>query len=108
MRPLPPPRSGSSRRVVFDAPSEAFPLSTEEVRAVKAALSALILTLLLVTFEPYQAAFVGPAGSGNLVNQLGYGGLGLVAVLIHVSITPRAVAARLMRPAWVLMGLVLL
>lgn len=108
MRSLPPPPSGPARRVVFDAPSEAFPLGTEEVRAVKAALSALILTLLLVTFEPYQAAFVGPAGSGNLVNQLGYGGLGLVAVLIHVSITPRAVAARLMRPAWVVMALVLL
>ncbi|RIX98417.1 O-antigen ligase family protein [Aureimonas flava] len=83
-------------------------LGIGEARALKAAISALILTMLLVTFEPYQAVFTGPAGSGNLVNQLGYGGLGLASILIHACVTPRAVVARLLRPSWMVMALVLL
>ncbi len=70
-------------------------------------LAALILSILLVTLEPYQAVFQAPAGSGNLVNQLGYAGLAVVALLVHLSVTPRAVAAKLLRPAWMAMALVL-
>ncbi|WP_279480778.1 O-antigen ligase [Aureimonas sp. SK2] len=83
-------------------------LGADEARALRAVLSALVLTLLLVTFEPYQSSFPGPAGTGNVVNQLGYGGLAVFALLVHASVTPRAVVGALLRPAWLLMVVVLL
>lgn len=83
-------------------------LGADEMRALRAVLSALVLTLLFVTFEPYQSAYPAPAGTGNVINQLGYGGLAILAVLVHASITPREVAGALLRPAWLLMVVVLL
>ena len=110
MRHLSTLRLGPTRPAAALGPaSDAAPWwNAAEGRALRTALAALILTLLLVTFEPYQAVFVGPAGSGNITNQLGYGGLGLAALLIHLCITPRPVAMRLLRPAWVVMALILL
>ncbi|WP_182085106.1 O-antigen ligase [Aureimonas sp. ME7] len=72
--------------------------------AVRTVLAAVIMALLFVTFEPYQSVFTGPEGSGNVVNQLGYGGLGILSLLIHACVTPKSVVAGLLRPAWLLMA----
>lgn len=74
---------------------------------LRTALAATILSLLLVTFTPFQADSL-ESTDGNLVNQLGYGILGVTGILGHLLFTERGVALRLLRPAWLLMAAYLL
>ncbi len=64
MRHLSTLRLGPTRPAAALGPaSDAAPWwNAAEGRALRTALAALILTLLLVTFEPYQAVFVGRRG----------------------------------------------
>lgn len=74
------------------------------VDAVRTLLAAAIFVALIVSFTPFQAPGALPATSGSLVNQLGYGGLGLVALACHFLFTERQVALAMLRPAWLMMG----
>ncbi|PYE86392.1 O-antigen ligase family protein [Phyllobacterium leguminum] len=72
------------------------------IRMVAALLAALILSLLLISFRPYF-----PEGtdkeSGDLANQLGFSGLGVISVLSVLMLAkPRTVAA-MASPLWLVM-----
>lgn len=74
------------------------------VDAVRVCLAAAIFVVLLVSFSPFAVQSEATGASGNIVNQIGYGGLGLLALAGHFLFTERRVALALMRPAWLLMG----
>lgn len=86
------------------APSrtEASP-QQQAVHAVQTALAAGILTALLVSFTPFVPEAEGTATAGNLVNQLGFGSLGVLALLGHLMFSTQRVAFALLRPTWLLM-----
>lgn len=93
------------RRIDLDRIVEAFP-----PRRIATILSAVLLTLLLVSFRPFSPA--GPAGvatGGDIVNQLGFGSLGAVSLFALVTFVDRRVIFALMSPWWiVMMGFLLL
>jgi O-antigen ligase len=74
------------------------------LRLLASLVAALILCVLLISFRPFQPASTAIAGSGgDLVNQLGFGALGGVAVLaMMVLANPRTLLA-LISPMWILM-----
>ncbi|MBB3237691.1 O-antigen ligase family protein [Phyllobacterium endophyticum] len=74
------------------------------LRLVASLVAALILCVLLISFRPFQPASTAIAGSGgDLVNQLGFGALGGIAVLaMMVLANPRTLLA-LISPMWILM-----
>lgn len=66
------------------------------------AIAAAMLTLLMISFQPFLPGGAGGEG-GNIVNQLGYGSLGLVSILsLAAFATPRVVAA-LLSPSMLLL-----
>lgn len=81
-----------------DAPGHARALV---MRAIATALSGGLLLVLLITFRPFQ-----PAGAeltddgGDIVNQLGFGMLGAVAVFALIAFVDRRVLSTLFSPAW--------
>ncbi|MFD2236830.1 O-antigen ligase family protein [Aureimonas populi] len=84
------------------------PIEAQLTDALRTLLGAALLTLLLVTFTPFQTQFQGDLDSGNLVNQLGYSALGALALAGHLFFTERRVALSLLRPFWIVTVLWLL
>ncbi|MDP3895440.1 MAG: O-antigen ligase [Mesorhizobium sp.] len=80
--------------------ADAFP-----ARRVATILSALLLTIVIVSFRPFQpaGATLEPSGGGDMVNQLGFGTLGGIAILSLLSFVDRRVLASLLSPWWLLM-----
>ena len=77
----------------------------QTVHAVQTGLAAAILVALLVSFTPFLGTTDDTAAaSGNLVNQLGFGSLGVLAVVGHMLFSTRRVVYALLRPTWLLMG----
>ena len=72
--------------------------------ATRLVLGAGLLTLLLMTFSPFELSFEGNRNAGDIVNQLGYSSLAALALAGHVMFTDRRVALSLLRPAWLLMA----
>ncbi len=92
---------GTAQRIATDWDDGAV------LRAVRTVLAAAILLCLLVTFEPFQSQFEGPAFAGNAVNQIGYGLLAAAAVVCHLAFTPPPVLRALLRPAWLVLAALL-
>ncbi|HEX2018978.1 MAG TPA: O-antigen ligase [Aurantimonas sp.] len=74
------------------------------VDAARLLLGAGLLTLLLVTLSPFEVSFEGSRDAGDLVNQVGYSALAVIVLAGHLMFTDRAVAASLLRPAWLVMA----
>ncbi|MBZ9656883.1 O-antigen ligase family protein [Phyllobacterium lublinensis] len=74
------------------------------MRLVSSLAAAFILSILLISFRPFQPASTAIAGSGgDLVNQLGFGALGGVSLLsMLVLANPRTLIA-LASPMWIVM-----
>ena len=88
------------------APNKTEPsLERQTVDAVRTMLGAAVFVVLLVSFTPFvQQSASTAATAGNVVNQLGYGGLGVLVLFGHLIFTDRKVALSLLRPTWLLMG----
>ncbi|WP_152045279.1 O-antigen ligase family protein [Aureimonas psammosilenae] len=71
---------------------------------LRTAAATLILTLLLVSFTPFEVESAATAEGGNVVNQLGYGGLAALAIAGLLTFADRGAAFTLLRPTWVLFG----
>lgn len=68
---------------------------------VAAALAALMLTVAILSFRPFQPAGLEAVGDGgDIVNQLGFGSLGLLAVTCLVMLVDRRVLVALASPWW--------
>ncbi len=68
-------------------------------------IATVILALLLVTFKPF--AELGKAGAiaegGDLVNQLGFGAVGLVSIFSMMMLVSTNVLKNLLSPSWLLL-----
>jgi O-antigen ligase len=80
------------------------PLEKQAVDALRTLLGAAVFVVLLVSFTPFNVQSDASADGGNVINQIGYAGLGLLALLGHLIFTDRRVALSLLRPAWLMMG----
>ena len=67
--------------------------------------SAAIMAIVFVTFRPLSDPEVisGSGGSGDLVNQLGFGGLGLICLYLLFKKTSSQAISALTSPLWLLM-----
>lgn len=73
-------------------------------RRIATILSALLLTVVIVSFRPFQpAGSPVDAGGGDLVNQLGFGTLGGLAMLSLLCFVDRRVLTALLSPWWLIM-----
>ncbi|KQT69808.1 MULTISPECIES: O-antigen ligase family protein [unclassified Aureimonas] len=92
-------------------PSRTEP-SRAAVDALRTALAAILLAALILTLTPFavsdSAAEASAQAAGNILNQLGYAILALLALASHMLFTDRLVARSLLRPAWFLMALCIL
>ncbi|WP_367716539.1 hypothetical protein AB2N04_01420 [Nitratireductor sp. GISD-1A_MAKvit] len=67
-------------------------------------IAAILLTVLLVSFRPFQPSGPELTGSGgDIVNQLGFGGLGAVALMSLLTLVDRRVLVALLSPWWLLL-----
>lgn len=87
------------------APNRTEPsLERQTVDAVRTMLGAAVFVVLMVSFTPFNTSTDAGANSGNVINQIGYGSLGLLVLFGHFLFTDRKVAMALLRPAWLMMG----
>ncbi|MFZ1680251.1 MAG: O-antigen ligase [Rhizobiaceae bacterium] len=76
-------------------------------RTIAVAIAAALLTVLLVSFKPYQP-FVAPgAQSGDIVNQVGFATLGAIGLMAILTLADRRTALSLFGPGWLVMGVFL-
>lgn len=69
---------------------------------VATAVAALLLTVVLVSFRPFQPVGAGVSGS-DIVNQLGFGTLGAISIFsLLTMVEPRTVRS-LLSPSWLVM-----
>ncbi|MCR4266798.1 O-antigen ligase [Nitratireductor sp. ZSWI3] len=67
-------------------------------------IAAVILGVLIISFRPFQPAGAELTGSGgDIVNQLGFGGLGALSLVALLTLTDRRVLLALISPWWLLL-----
>ncbi|MCC5780636.1 O-antigen ligase family protein [Nitratireductor sp. B36] len=67
-------------------------------------IAAVLLTVLMVSFRPFQPSGAQLAGDGgDIVNQLGFGALGGIAVMSLLMLVDRRVLVSLLSPWWLLL-----
>jgi O-antigen ligase len=77
---------------------------TEHSIALRTFAAAAILTILLVSFRPFQpGGGLKPGETGDVLNQLGFGGVGVVSLLLLISFVDRRALAAMLSPIWLLM-----
>lgn len=88
--------------------TELSPAAVDGLRTALATILFVALLLTLTPFAPADDAAASAAASGNLLNQLGYAILAVLAMTAHVLFTDRLVARSLLRPTWIAMALCIL
>ncbi len=85
--------------------TERAPLSAAFTRdGVATAIAALLFTVILVSFRPFQPAGAEMAGDGgDIVNQLGFGSLGAISIFALAAFADPRVVRSLFSPSWLLM-----
>lgn len=91
--------------------TDAYGPDAEALKArIATVIAAAILTVLFVSFRPFTPQ--GPTleeGSGDIVNQLGFGSLGALSLFAILAFADRRVAAALLSPWWlILLGFLVL
>lgn len=71
-------------------------------QGVATAIAALLLTIVLVSFRPFQPEGSGTSGS-DIVNQIGFGALGAVSIFSLLTLADPRVVRSLLSPSWLLM-----
>ncbi len=66
-------------------------------------LATAIFTLLIISFRPFQPAGAELEGGGDLLNQLGFGALGALALFGLLTLVDRRVVAALVSPWWLVL-----
>ena len=79
-------------------------ITPERRSAARTLATALILTILLVSFRPFQpGGSLNPGEGGDILNQLGFGAVGAASLLFMISAVDRRVLLTLISPWWVMM-----
>ncbi len=98
-------RTVADRQVVVARPVD----PAQVLRRAATAVSILLLTIMLISFQPFSPVHEGVEEGGNLVNQVGFGLLGLIAIGSLLTLADLRKLPSLVGPAWMLMiGLLLL
>jgi O-antigen ligase len=72
--------------------------------ALRTFAAAAILTILLVSFRPFQpGGALNPGEGGDVLNQLGFGGVGAVSIVLLISFVDRRALASMLSPVWLVM-----
>lgn len=80
-------------------------LTRGAARTLSVALAAVIFTILMVSFRPFQPAPIAAAQKGgDIVNQLGFATLGVIGLLSILALADRRRAAALTGYGWLAMG----
>ena len=85
--------------------TERAPLSGAFTRdGVATAVAALLFTVIMVSFRPFQPAGAELTGDGgDIVNQLGFGSLGAISIFSLMAFADPRIVRSLLSPSWVLM-----
>lgn len=78
------------------------------LRRAAVVVSILLFTVMLISFQPFSPVHEGVEEGGNLVNQLGFGLLGLIALCSLLTLADPRRLPSLVGPAWMLMVVFLL
>ena len=92
-------RTGADRDVAGRRP--AYP--AQMLRRAAVVVSILLFTIMLISFQPFSPVHEGVEEGGNLVNQLGFGMLGLIALCSLLTLADLRRLPSLIGPAWLLM-----
>jgi O-antigen ligase len=77
-------------------------LDPARVAATRTFAAGLILSILLVSFRPFQpGGSLNPGEGGDLLNQLGFGAVGAVSLLMMLGYVDRRVLLALVSPWWI-------
>lgn len=71
-------------------------------RNIAIAVSTVIFSILLISFRPFQGRFEAQEG-GDIVNQLGFSALGVIAVICLFTLAKPHFLRALLSPGWILM-----
>jgi O-antigen ligase len=83
--------------------TEHAPLSAAFTReGVATAIAALLFTIILVSFRPFQPEGSGVDGS-DVVNQIGFGALGAISIFSLAALADPRIVRSLLSPSWFLM-----
>lgn len=86
------------RRIDWDRLADAF-----TARRIGTILAAVLLTVVIVSFKPFQPAPApGVQEGGDIVNQLGFGSLGALAIFSLFCFVDRRVLLSLVSPWWLI------
>ncbi|RUU94155.1 O-antigen ligase family protein, partial [Mesorhizobium sp. M6A.T.Cr.TU.017.01.1.1] len=85
--------------------TERAPLGDAFTReGVATAIAALLFTVIMVSFRPFQPGGAELTGQGgDIVNQLGFGSLGAMSIFSLMAFADPRVVRSLLSPSWVLM-----
>ncbi|TGP80660.1 O-antigen ligase family protein, partial [bacterium M00.F.Ca.ET.221.01.1.1] len=73
-------------------------------QGVATAIAALLFTVIIVSFRPFQPAGAELTGDGgDIVNQLGFGSLGAISIFSLLAFADPRVVRSLVSPSWALM-----
>jgi O-antigen ligase len=79
-------------------------LTAEKFASCRTFAAGFILTILLVSFRPFQPGGAGGASEGgDIINQLGFGAVGAASLFLMLSVVDRRVLVALISPWWALM-----
>ncbi|RUU67248.1 O-antigen ligase family protein, partial [Mesorhizobium sp. M7A.T.Ca.TU.009.01.1.1] len=82
--------------------TERAPLSAAFTReGVATAIAALLFTVIMVSFRPFQPGGAELTGQGgDIVNQLGFGSLGAMSIFSLMAFADPRVVRSLLSPSW--------
>ncbi|MVA99688.1 O-antigen ligase family protein [Nitratireductor sp. CAU 1489] len=81
--------------------TEAVPLDGPTLRQISTVLATVLLAIVLISFRPFQPE--GPASQGgDIVNQIGFGSLALLAGFSLLTLSDRRVVAIMVSPWWLI------
>jgi len=83
--------------------TERLALPAEAAAWFATGLAAVLLSLAVISFRPFQPSGPDVQSGGDIFNQLGYGSLGALAVLTLFMLVDRRVVAALLSPWWLLL-----
>ena len=90
-----------------ETPRRTEPLSRilgEHGAALRTFAAAALLTILLVSFRPFQpGGALKPGEGGDVLNQLGFGAVGAVSLIMLISFVDRRALAAMLSPIWLVM-----
>ena len=76
----------------------------EHGAALRTFAAAAILTILLVSFRPFQpGGALMPGEGGDILNQLGFGGVGAVSLILMICFVDRQALMAMVSPIWLVM-----